>query len=117
MASWAIPPALADLVLLDAPARAPAVEAKLKLTHPNVVPKAKAASSASSTTIGNSASPLPAFLTSLTRLPDTKTWNGAAGFSSTENPLLDLFDGLQPGVNAAKVYQLLPPAWEYDADK
>jgi hypothetical protein len=50
-------------------------------------------------------------------VPDTQTWNGAAAFSTTNSALLDLFDGLQAGVKAEAVFELLADAWEEDADK
>lgn len=114
--SWAIPPALANLVALDAPTRAAVIDAMLRTTHPKVKARALASPALCSTAVPAILTSVP-FLDSLNRIPDTRTWNGAAAFSSTENALLDLFDGLQAGVNAQKVFELLAPAWKLDADK
>lgn len=130
--SWAIPPALTDLLALDASAAAGAIEALLSQTHPNIRPippsvpsapsslPAPSTPSSSTTTLAPStASTIPPFLAALktTTKADALTWNGALGHSSTENPLLDLFDGLQAGARAEKVFEMLSKAWECDPEK
>lgn len=118
--SWAIPPGLTTLISLDTPARAASIERLLSQTHPTIHPIAPVASSAATTAAASIASTLtPPFLSALKNAtkPDALTWNGALGFSSTENALLDLFEGLQAGARADKVFALLPKAWECDPDR
>ncbi|BEJ15868.1 hypothetical protein CspHIS471_0504730 [Cutaneotrichosporon sp. HIS471] len=109
---WALPESLEKLLALDATARADAVEELLKETHPNVLP---ATTRASSTTLTQA--PSAPFLDALRKIPDTKTWNNAPAFSSTDSALLDLFNELQAGASVKELFGLLPKAWDEDADK
>ncbi|KAK4687558.1 hypothetical protein P7C73_g2568, partial [Tremellales sp. Uapishka_1] len=55
------------------------------------------------------------FLQALVNVPDTQTDKGAAAFSSSHAPLVDLFFDFTPGVEAEHLFDLLGKAWNQDA--
>ncbi|WVQ93053.1 hypothetical protein IAU59_000117 [Kwoniella sp. CBS 9459] len=56
-----------------------------------------------------------AFIPALQRAPDTLTNKGAEAYTSTSDPLVDLFFELTPGVTASRIYELVEAAWAKDS--
>jgi hypothetical protein len=56
-----------------------------------------------------------AFMDAMKAVPNlTKTENGAAAYTTTESPLVDLFFDLSPPVDAEHLFGLLGKAWAVD---
>jgi hypothetical protein len=58
-----------------------------------------------------------AFMDAMKAVPNlTRTENGAAAYTTTESPLVDLFFDLSPPVDAEHLFGLLGKAWAVDPD-
>lgn len=58
-----------------------------------------------------------AFMDAMKAVPKlTRTENGAAAYTTTDSPLVDLFFDLSPPVDAEHLFELLGKAWDVDSE-
>jgi hypothetical protein len=68
-----------------------------------------------STKTNGSAPPSDAFMNAMKAVPNlTRTENGAAAYTTTDSPLVDLFFDLSPPTDAEHLFGLLGKAWAVD---